>query len=233
MHTEYSDGKEKIKDMAMKAVSLGYEYIAVTDHVGSLRIANAMNEMRIIEQKKEIDRLNLAFEKSGNEFKIIQGAEVNIKSDGKLDMSDSVLKNIELVLASIHSGFSDDSQKITQRIISAMENENVDVIAHPTGRKIFERTGYTFDLRKVIDVARSTGTLLEIDSHANRLDLNDENSREVFKAGLMMSVDTDSHAPEEMDYMQLGIGQARRAWAEKKDILNTKKYKELMDFLES
>ena len=169
-----------------------------------------MNETRIREQRKEIDRLNSVFEKSGTEFKIIQGAEVNIKSDGKLDMPDSVLKGIELVLASIHSGFSDDSQKITSRIISAMENENVDIIAHPTGRKIFERTGYAFDLRKVIEGSRNTGTLLEIDSHANRLDLNDENSREVFKSGLVMSVDTDSHSPEEMEYMQLGIGQARR-----------------------
>ncbi|MFI5419642.1 MAG: DNA polymerase III, partial [Nitrososphaerales archaeon] len=199
----------------------------------SLKIANAMNETRILEQRKEIDKLNSVFEKSGTEFKIIQGAEVNIKSDGQLDMPDSVLKGIELVLASIHSGFSDDSQKITSRIISAMENENADIIAHPTGRKIFERTGYAFDLRKVIEASRNTGTLLEIDSHSNRLDLNDENSREVFKSGLVMSVDTDSHGPEEMEYMQLGIGQARRAWAEKKDILNTRKYRELMHFLKS
>ncbi|MDA4112046.1 MAG: PHP domain-containing protein, partial [Thaumarchaeota archaeon] len=233
MHTEYSDGKGTIRSMAEKAISLRYEYIAITDHVGSLRVANAMNEARIKEQRKEIDKLNDTYEKSGAEFKIIQGAEVNIKSDGKLDMPDAVLKEIEIVLASIHSGFSDDSQKITNRIASAMENENVDIIAHPTGRKIFERSGYSFDLRKIIEKALGTGTLLEIDGHANRLDLNDENSREVLKAGVMMSIDTDSHESGELDYMLLGVAQARRAWSRKEDILNTKSYSELVKFLKS
>ncbi len=170
MHTKYSDGLEPIKAMADKAISLGYEYIAVTDHVGGLKIANAMDEARIIDQRKEIDGLNKTFEKSGTEFHIFQGVEVNIKADGKLDMPDPVLKQVEIVLASIHSGFSDDPEKITRRLTAAMENENVDIIAHPTGRLIFERNGYSFDLRKVIEVAKSTGTLLEIDAHANRLD---------------------------------------------------------------
>jgi DNA polymerase (family X) len=232
MHTEYSDGREKVSDMADKAVKLGYEYIAITDHVGALKIANAMDETRIKEQRKEIDRLNSSYEKSGSKFHIIQGAEVNIKSDGKLDMPDQVLKQLELVLASIHSGFSDDSEKITNRITSAMENENVDIIAHPTGRLIFERTGYTFDLRKVIEKALSTETLLEIDGYPNRLDLNDENAREVLKSGMMLSVDTDSHEASELDFMEFGVSQARRAWARKQDILNTRTYKELAAYLE-
>ena len=232
MHTKYSDGLESIRAMADKAISLGYEYIAVTDHVGSLKIANAMDELRIAEQRKEIDRLNDFFEKSGSNFHIFQGAEVNIKADGKLDMPDSVLKRVELVLASIHSGFSDDSDKITRRLVSAMENENVDIIAHPTGRLIFERSGYSFDLRKVVETAKNTGTLLEIDAHANRLDLNDENAREVIKGGVKLSVDTDSHEPIEMEYMRLGIAQARRAWATKKDVINTMPRSEMEKFLE-
>jgi DNA polymerase (family X) len=141
------------------------------------------------------------------------------------------LKQIELVLASIHGGFSDSSEKITMRLVSAMENENVDVIAHPTGRLIFERSGYMFDLRKVIETAIATGTILEMDGHANRLDLNDENAREVVKAGVLMSVDTDSHEAAEMDYMLLGIGQARRAWAKKEDILNTSTRDEIEKYL--
>jgi DNA polymerase (family X) len=233
MHTKYSDGRESIQAMAEKAISLGYEYIAITDHVGGLKIANAMDEARIGEQRKEIDRLNESYDKShSSPFHIFQGVEVNIKADGRLDMPDSVLKNVEIVLASIHSGFSDDSEKITRRLTSAMENENVDIIAHPTGRLIFERTGYTFDLRKVIEVAGQTGTILEIDAHANRLDLNDEKAREVIKAGGKLSVDTDSHEPAEMDYMKLGIGQARRAWATKEDIINTMNRLELEKFLE-
>ncbi len=232
MHTKYSDGQESIQAMAEKAISLGYEYIAITDHVGGLKIANAMDETRIAEQRKEIDRLNKSYEKSGSEFHIFQGVEVNIKADGSLDMPDSVLKQVEVVLASIHSGFSDDSEKITKRLISAMENENVDIIAHPTGRLIFERTGYTFDLRRVIEVAKNTETVLEIDAHANRLDLNDENAREVIMARGKLSVDTDSHEPLEMDYMKLGIGQARRAWATKNDIINTMDRTEIERFLE-
>ena len=231
MHTVDSDGKAPIKSMAEKGAALGYEYITITDHVGSLKIANAMDETRIVEQRKEIDKLNASFEKSGTDFHIFQGAEVNIKADGKLDMTDSVLKNVEWVLASIHSGFSDDSEKITRRLVSAMENENVDIIAHPTGRLIFERSGYTFDLRKVIETAKSTATLLEIDGHANRLDLNDENAREVLKSGLKLSVDTDAHEPSEMDYMKLGVAQARRAWATRKDIINTMSRKEMEKFL--
>jgi len=231
MHTVYSDGEERIKAMAEKGIALGYEYIAVTDHVGGLKIANAMDESRIVEQRKEIDKLNESFDKSGREFHVFQGVEVNIKADGKLDMPDTVLKKVEWVLASIHSGFSDDSEKITSRIISAMENENVDIIGHPTGRKIFERTGYTFDLRKIIEAAKRTGTWLEIDGHANRLDLNDENAREVIKSGVRLSVDTDSHQPVEMEYMKLGVGQARRAWATKADIVNTMSKKELEKIL--
>jgi DNA polymerase (family 10) len=232
MHTTYSDGRESIGAMAEKARSLGYEYIAVTDHVGSLKIANAMDENRIKEQKKEINKLNDSYEKSGSGFRIFQGAEVNIKSDGKLDMPDSILKQIEVVLASIHGGFSDNSEKITMRLTSAMENENVDVIAHPTGRLIFERSGYTFDLRKITETAKKTETILEIDGHANRLDLNDENAKEVVKAGVLMTVDTDSHESSEMDYMGLGVGQARRAWAEKEDFLNTSTREEIEKYLE-
>lgn len=228
MHTLYSDGLQSIKSMAEKGIALGYEYIAVTDHVGSLKIANAMDETRIERQRKEIDELNRTLEK----FHIFQGVEVNIKSDGKLDMPDSVLKKLDLVLASIHSGFNDDPQKITSRLVSAMENENVDIIAHPTGRLIFERSGYSFDLRKVVETAKATDTILEIDGHANRLDLNDENAREALKGGVMLSVDTDSHEPAEMGYMKLGVAQARRAWATKNDVVNTKSRKEIEKFFE-
>jgi DNA polymerase (family X) len=231
MHTTWSDGGESVRAMADKAIFLGYEYIAITDHVGALRIANAMDKERVIEQRSEIQKLNSEYEKSGSNFHLMQGAEVNIKADGTLDMPDSVLKEFDIVLASIHSGFSDDSEKITQRLISAMEDEYVDIIAHPTGRLLLERSGYSFDFRKVVEKALDTGTLLEIDGHPNRLDLSDENAREALRAGLMLSLDTDSHSPQEMEYMKIGVWQARRAWARKQDLLNTKTYGELGEFL--
>ena len=233
MHTEWSDGHDRIEIMADSGKKLGYEYIAITDHVGSLKIANALDETRIKEQRKIIERLNQEYEKSGENFHILSGAEVNIKSDGKLDMKDSVLKELDIVLASIHSGFKDDVQKITDRLIAAIENENVDLIAHPTGRLLLERAGYQFDLTRVLDRAISTGTGLEIDGHPNRLDLNSENAREAIKAGCLLSIDTDSHESTELDFMKIGVSQARRAWAEKKNILNTLGYHELVHHLES
>ncbi len=230
MHTTWSDGGESIKAMADKAILLDYEYIAITDHVGSLRVANAMDKDRIAAQRKEIEKLNSDYEDSGSKFRVMRGAEVNIKADGTLDMLDAVLKEFEVVLASIHSGFSDDSDKMTLRMTSAMENENVDIIAHPTGRLLLERSGYSFDFRKVFDKALETGTLLEIDGHPNRLDLSDESA--ALRAGVTLSLDTDSHSPQEMEYMNIGVWQARRAWARKQDILNTKSYDEIARFLD-
>jgi DNA polymerase (family X) len=231
MHTVESDGRDDLKTMAAAACRLGYEYIAVTDHIGTLKIANALDEKRSRDQRKEIDALNAEYEKQGKNFHVFQGAEVNIKADGRLDMPDQVLKNFDIVLASIHSGFKDDPSKITSRIVSAMENENVDIIAHPTGRLLLERSGYLFDHRAVFEKAIATQTLLEINGHANRLDLSDENAREALNAGCMLSVDTDSHESTELVYMRLGVAQARRAWARKEDILNTKSRKELQRFL--
>jgi len=233
MHTEWSDGHDTIETMAEASKKMGYEYIAITDHIGSLKVANALDEERITEQRKVIDRLNKKYEGEGVRFRILHGAEVNIKADGKLDMKDQVLKEFDIVLASIHSGFKDDIQKITMRITNSMENENVDILAHPTGRLLLERTGYPIDLSTVLDKALATETVLEIDGHPNRLDLSDENAFTAVRAGCMLSVDTDSHDSSELEYMKLGISQARRAWAERRSILNTMSYKELMRYLQS
>lgn len=232
MHTVWSDGRAELGEMADKGASLGYEYIAITDHVGSLKIANPLDQERLRDQRREIEKINARNEKSGKNFHVLQGAEVNILPDGKLDMPDNALKELDIVLAAIHSGFSDDREKITKRLLSAMESEHVDIIAHPTGRLLLERSGYDLDLGVVFEKALETGTLLEIDGHPNRLDLSDENAKEALQKGLLLSLDTDSHDTHEMEYMKLGVWQARRAWAEKKDLLNTKSYKELSKFLE-
>jgi DNA polymerase (family 10) len=231
MHTNASDGMETLPAMAEKAQKLGYAYIAITDHVGSLKIANALDSERIKEQGKEIDKLNLEYEKEGRDFRILHGAEVNIRSDGKMDLPDKELKEFEIVLGSIHGGFKDDEDKMTKRIASAIENENVDIIAHPTGRLLLSRSGYRFNFPRIIEKALETGTVLEIDGHPNRLDLNDEMALQAIRAGCTLSVDTDSHSSEELEYMRIGVSQARRAWAEKENILNTKSYADLVKFL--
>ena len=233
MHTTWSDGNEDIRTIAKAARALGYQYIAITDHIGNLKIANAMDARTIKQQQKEIEKINDEYEKEGTDFHVIQGAEVNIKADATLDMPDSVLKNIQLVLASIHSGFSDDVPKIMNRFSAAFENENVDIIAHPSGRLILERSGYRFDLAEMIEKSLATETVLEIDAYPNRLDLNDENAFDAIKAGCTLSIDTDSHTSSELAYMKGGLEQARRAWARASDILNCKKYKDLVSFLES
>ena len=233
MHTEWSDGNNTIEVMAEASRKLGYEYIAITDHIGSLKIANALDEKRIAEQRKKVETINESYESSGTKFHVLHGAEVNIRADGRLDVKDAVLKEFDIVLASIHSGFKDDVEKITTRIVSALENENIDILAHPTGRILLERSGYRFDVPKVFDKAIATSTVLEIDAHPSRLDLSDEMAHEALKAGCLLSVDTDSHESSELEYMKLGVAQARRAWAEKKDILNTKTHDELVKYLSS
>jgi DNA polymerase (family 10) len=231
MHTNWSDGTADIQSMAEKARALGYEYIAITDHAGSLKIANALDSERIRNQSKEIERLNEKFEKEGFGLHILHGAEVNIKSDGTMDLPNAELKQFDLVLGSIHSGFGDDKDKMTRRVLSAMDNEHVDVIAHPTGRILLERSSYSLDFQKVIEKSLETDTILEMDVHPNRFDLSDEMAYQAIKSRCKISVDTDSHSPRELEYMKIGISQARRAWAEKKDVLNTLSYKELLRFI--
>lgn len=233
MHTTWSDGKDSIESLVEAARARGYEYAAITDHVGSLKIANAMDEKRIKEQAAEIKFINKKYEREGIDFHVLHGAEVNIKADGSLDMPDSILKELDIVLASIHTGFKDEVEKVTSRFKGAFENENVDIIAHPTGRLILERSGYQIDLRALIQAALDTGTVLEIDGYPNRLDLNDENAHEAIKSGCMLCVDTDAHNVDELEYMEMGVAQARRAWARPRDILNTRNYRDLVEFLES
>lgn len=223
MHTKWSDGSYTIKEMAEESRKIGHEYIAITDHIGTLRIAGGMNEEKIRSQMKEIENLN----REMDEITVLAGAEVNIMSDGKLDMGDNVLKDLDVVVASIHSGFRQDKEKITGRMISAMQNDNVDIIAHPTGRKIHERKAYELDLDKIFETSKDNGTFLEINSYPNRLDLNDINVKRAVESGCKLTIDTDSHSKDNLKYIELGIATARRGWARKEDIINTLPLKKL------
>ena len=227
MHTTWSDGSYTIDEMAEKARELEHEYIAITDHVGTLRIARGMDENKIRHQMKEIENINREI----NGITILKGAEVNIMSDGKLDMSDDVLKDLDVVVASIHSGFRQTEEKITDRMMSAMYNDNVNIIAHPTGRKIHERKAYELDMDRIFETSRDTKTFLEINSYPNRLDLNDINVKRAVESGCKLSIDTDSHSKANLKHIKLGIATARRGWAKKENIINTLPLKKLEKLL--
>lgn len=227
MHTKWSDGSYTIEEMADAAKRLGHKYIAITDHTGTLRIAGGLDEEDIQAQMKEIDKLNEKIEG----ITILKGAEVNIKSNGELDIRDDVLKDLDVVVASIHSGFRQERKKLTSRIISAMENENVDIIAHPTGRKIQERRAYDLDLERIFEVSRETNTFLEVNSYPNRLDLSDINVRRALESGCKLAINTDAHNTEHLKYIELGIATARRGWAKKNDIINALSLKKLKKLL--
>ena len=227
MHTEWSDGSSKIIDMALEAKKMGYEYIAITDHSGSLRIANGMNEKTILKQMDEIENLNDEM----NGFMILKGIETNIDSYGFPDVPDKILEDMDLVIAGIHSGFNQNTKELTRRIVSAMENDNVDIIAHPTGRKIQERKAYELDFEMIFETSKDTGTLLEVNGQMNRLDLKDMDIKMAVEHGCKLAVNTDAHSIPALKNMELGIATARRGWAKKEDIINTLPLKKLIKFL--
>ncbi|MCD6547682.1 MAG: DNA polymerase/3'-5' exonuclease PolX [Nanoarchaeota archaeon] len=224
MHTKYSDGSHTIKQMAETAKNMGHEYIAITDHGGKLAIAHALKTQKEInEQRKEIEKVS---KEVG--IKILHGVEVDINLDGTLAMSNNLLKNFDIVLAAIHTGLKRDKKQQTMRIIKAMENEYVDIIAHPTGRIINVREGYELDFEKIFEVAKKTKTFLEINAYPSRLDLNDINIKAAIENGVMLSIGTDSHSKDHLRFIELGVYTARRGWCQKKNIINTLSYKQLI-----
>lgn len=226
MHTEWSDGSANINDMAYEAKKMGYEYITITDHSGTLRIANGMNEKTILKQMHEITNINNEID----DIEILKGIETNIDSYGLPDVPDKILKDMDIVIAGIHSGFKQNKNELTRRIISAMENDNINIIAHPMGRKIQERNAYELDLERIFETSNDTGTLLEVNSQMNRLDLKDMDIKIAVEHGCKLVINTDAHSIPELKNMDLGVSTARRGWAKKGDIVNTLSLKKLLKF---
>ena len=224
IHTKWSDGTGTIEEMAQKAMSLGLEYIAICDHSKSMGIARGLDEARLRKQMAEIDRLNEQLE----DFTVLKGIEVDIKADGSLDLPDSVLKDLDFVVASIHSGFKADERQMTERMIRAIHNDYVSAIGHPTGRIILRRRPYALNLDKVFEAAAEQGVLMEINAFPNRLDLNDINAKAAKEHGIVMSIGTDAHAPNHMEFLNLGVAVARRGWLEPGDVINTLPVDELL-----
>lgn len=217
LHTKWSDGAHTIKQMAEAAQKRGYKYIAITDHSQSLKFAGGLIEERLREQVEEIQKLNQELK----DFTILSGIEVDIKSDGSLDFSDEILTKLDVVIAAIHSGFKQESKMITERIIKAMQNRFVNIIAHPTGRLIGYRESYQVDINEMMEVAAKTGTVLEINAYPERLDLNDIYCRMAKEKGVQLAIETDAHSIEGLTFMDLGVAVARRGWLEEKEVINT------------
>ncbi len=229
-HSTWSDGKLSIREMAEAAYQHGYKLLAITDHTNSLGITQGMSPEDAKEQRKEIEAVNKDL---GDRIHILQGAEVEIKSDGKLDFSDEVLAELDIVFASLHSGLRQPREKITERLISAMHNPHVDVIGHPTGRLYPDREPSDLDMDAVLKAAVDTGVALEINAHPARLDLDDVHARRATELGVRLSINTDAHNDSDMDLMHFGVSTARRAWVEADDVINTWSPKKILDWLKS
>lgn len=230
VHTKWSEGLNTIEEMALAGKKLGYEYISVSDHVGTLRIAHAMDEKRVLQQIKEIDKINAEFAKKKIGIKILKSAETNISVDGDIDLPHKILAKLDIVLAGVHDHFNLPKEKMTARIIRAMKHPNVNIIAHPTGRIIFQRPAYEIDLDKILRAAKEFGVAMEINAFFDRLDLRDEDIRKAVGLGVKLVISTDAHNKNHLNLMEYGIAQARRGWATEKDILNTQPLDILLNF---
>ena len=236
VHSNYTDGTMSIEEMALNARDrFGLSYIAISDHTKSLRLTNGLDEKQLLNQANTIaeinDKIKINNNSKNKHFRILSSAEVNILKDGSLDISNNVLDKLDIVGAAIHSHFSLPIELQTARLISAAQNPNIDIIFHPTGRIINQREGYPVNISKLIEVANESNTILEIDAHYNRLDLKDEFIRMAIENNVKLVIDSDAHHPLHYAFLIFGIGQARRGWAKKSDILNTLSAKELLDSL--
>ncbi len=225
MHTTWSDGAHSIEEMAETAKDIGHDYICITDHFGNLKVAGGMDPEDLDDYFKDIEKVE---ENVG--IRILRGVEVDIMSDAKLGVDDRYLEDMDIVIASIHSGFRQKKEKIMKRLVTAMENEHVDIIAHPTGRKIQKRRGYDVDIEKLFKVSKRTNTLLEINSYPERMDIDANTVRAAIEHGCNTVINTDSHSKNHLRFIELGIANARRGWATKGDVINTMSHREVLKF---
>ena len=228
-HSDWDGGENSIEEMAKAAMDLGYEYIGISDHTKFLVIEKGLNEKQLLGQHEAIKKINEKFEKQKVKFRVLHGCETNILTDGSVDIKDEVLEKLDYVIAGVHSSLKMERKLMMARIEKAMRNKNIDILAHPTGRIVGQRDEYQVDFGKMLQLAKETGTILEINS-SSRLDLKDVYIKMAKKAGVKMIINTDSHQKGQLDLMEYGVSQARRGWAEKSDIINTLSVEELLKY---
>jgi DNA polymerase (family 10) len=226
LHTTWSDGAATPLEMAVAAAGRDYQYLAITDHSGGLGIAGGLRPERLAEQRIEIESL-----RETAPVHLLAGSEVEVHRDGRLDFDDEILAGLDIVVASLHSGLRQPSAEFTDRLCRTIANQHVDIIAHPTGRLVERRQGADIDWPRVFEAARSTATVLEINADPARLDMDDETARAAFEAGCLISIDSDAHHPESLSLVRYGVGVARRAWIEPRQVVNTWPLDDLLAWL--
>ena len=227
MHTTWSDGTHTIEEMVEACRKKSYRYMAIIDHSQYLKVANGLTPERLLKQREEIKRLNEKYD----DILILSGVEMDILPDGKLDYEDELLKEMDFVIASIHSAFSQPKDKIISRLQTALKNVHVDLIAHPTGRLIGRRDGYDLDLDMLIELAHETNTALELNANPNRLDLSTEQLKKAQEAGVKIFINTDAHKIATLAHMEVGVAAAKKGWIRKSTVLNTLEAGDLLEFL--
>jgi DNA polymerase (family 10) len=229
VHSNWTDGQNSIREMAEQAKKQGLEYIVISDHAKYLAMTGGLDEKGLVKQAKEIAEVN----KQVDGIAVLQGVELNILKDGSLDVSDEALKKLDVASAGVHSHFDMGEEEMTKRILKAMENPNVNILVHPTGRQIQKREPIQLGIEKVIQAAKDLGTILDIDSYPDRLDLKDEHIRKAVEIGAKLGISSDAHSTAHLHYLELGVAQARRGWATAKDIVNTRKLDEFKKTLKT
>lgn len=228
VQSNWTDGANTIEELAEAAVKMGLEYIAITDHTKRLAMAGGLDEKKLRKQMVEIDKLNRKYKPK---LRILKGTECDILKDGSLDLSDKALSELDVVGVAIHTYFNLSKKEQTERLVKVMSNKHVDIIFHPTGRVINKRPAYEIDMDKIIQVAKETGTILEIDAYPDRLDLKDDYVRKCVTKGVKLAIDSDAHSVTHFPYLEYGIAQARRGWAMRKDVVNAWPLEKMMKFL--
>ncbi len=229
VHSDWTDGHNTIEEMARAAGERGYRYLAICDHSPAVAVTHGLGPERVLRQKEEIEGLN----RQWKDFRVLSGIEVDIRSDGRLDLEEGILKRLDIVVASVHSGLGQPEAEITRRIVKAIENPHVDIIAHPTGRLIGRREPYPVDMDRIMDACKANGTILELNAYPERLDLSDLNCRRAKEKGVKIAISTDAHRIGHLEWMYFGIATARRGWLEPRDVVNTLPLNKLLKLLKS
>ncbi len=229
-HSTWSDGRLSIRQMAHAAIERGLQVLAITDHSASLGIAGGLSVAEIIAQRQEINDVQ---DEMGDKLHLLQGCEVEIRADGRLDFPDDLLAELDIVIAALHVSLRQTREQVTERTINALCNPHVDIFAHPTGRMIPDREGADLDMEAVLQTAARNGVLLEINAHPSRLDLDDVNARWAVELGALLAIDTDAHSDKDMDMLPFGVATARRAWVESASVINTWDTERIMSWLRS
>lgn len=227
IHSNWTDGRSTIEEMALASQKFGYQYIALCDHSPTIGITNGLTPERIKKRKKEIDEVNRKLKG----IKVLNGIEVDIRSNGKMDFEDDILKELELVVGAVHTKFSQPKEEMTKRIIQAIENPYVHVIAHPTGRLLGKRDPYEVEMDKLLDAAKANGKIMELNAYPDRLDLNDLHCRKAKEKRVKIAISTDSHWTEHLHWIRYGIATAKRGWLEPEDVINTLPLEKLLKIL--